>query len=459
MLLYGDMNPARLGRQPELPLRRRNPRNGRSAPDFAGAARKKFTILNISNTDEREEVKATFQADPKNAATGILPTADADSEELDVEETPARVRHRGTYEERCETLGEQVKNAVEILVQRLDQIDADRKRKLLPPNPTVLYEACLTVMMRLVFILCAEQRRLLPLDEPVYDQNHAASTLREKLQEVADQHGEEILEHRFDAWARLLSLFRMVYGGFETESLRLPALGGALFDPDRFPFLEGRFSTFPDRQPTETGPFNGAEDSSCPAGRSLPIDNRTVLHLLTALEVFEQGTGVLLLSYRSLDVEQIGHVYEGLLEYTVKRLDTPPLGLEGTKAAKNPNITLVELESARLDGEETLFKLVRERTKKSIAVIRKSLDDPLENFLDTRINTVCAADKNLAERVKPFGNLLRLDAWDSPIIYGKDSFFVTFGSDRRETGAHYTPQSLTEEIVERKKRRPHFADS
>ena len=336
------------------------------------------------------------------------------------------------HEEITNTLGEQVKNAVEVLVQRLDQADADRDRQLLPQTPTVLYEACLTVMMRLVFILCAEQRRLLLLDEPIYDQSYAASTLREKLQEAVDQHGEEILEHRFDAWPRLLSLFRMVFGGFETESLRLPALGGALFDPDRFPFLEGRA-------------IGTSWKTTCCT--PLPIDNRTVLHLMNALEVLEQGTGALLLSYRSLDVEQIGHVYEGLLEYTVKRLDETTLGLNGTKAAKNPNITLAELESASLDGEETLVALIHERTKKTESTIRKALAAPLESILETRINTVCMGEKKLVQRVKPFGNLLRLNAWDYPVIYGKNSFVVTLGPDRRETGTHYTPKSLTEEIV------------
>lgn len=322
------------------------------------------------------------------------------------------------HEEITDTLGEQVKSAVEVLVQRLDQADSDRGRKLLPQNPAELYEACLTVMMRLVFILCAEQRRLLLLDEPMYDQHYAASTLRAKLQEAADQHGEEILEHRFDTWPRLLALFRMIYGGFETESLRLSALGGALFDPRRFPFLE-----------------------------NLPIDNRTVLHLMTALEVLEQGTGALLLSYRSLDVEQIGHVYEGLLEYTVKRLDEPMLGLDGTKAAKNPIIALAELESAKFDGDDTLIALIHDRTKKSISAIKRSLDRPLDVVSETRINTVCTGNKNLVERVKPFGNLLRNNVWNYPIVYDKDSFIVTLGPDRRETGTHYTPKSLTEEIV------------
>ena len=44
----------------------------------------------------------------------------------------------------------------------------------------------------------------------------------------------------FDAWSRLLATFRAVYGGVQHEAMRLPPYGGSLFDPDRFPFLEGR---------------------------------------------------------------------------------------------------------------------------------------------------------------------------------------------------------------------------
>jgi len=43
-----------------------------------------------------------------------------------------------------------------------------------------------------------------------------------------------------DAWNRLLATFRAVYGGVRHDRLTLIAYGGSLFDPDRFPFLEGR---------------------------------------------------------------------------------------------------------------------------------------------------------------------------------------------------------------------------
>jgi len=96
------------------------------------------------------------------------------------------------------------------------------------------------VMMRQVFLLSAEERGLLLLGELLYDRYYAVSTLQAQLREQADQSGEDVLERRHDAWSRLLAIFRVVYGGIEHQDLHLPAYGGHLFDPDRYPFLEGR---------------------------------------------------------------------------------------------------------------------------------------------------------------------------------------------------------------------------
>ena len=119
-------------------------------------------------------------------------------------------------------LGWQVRRAVEVLVQSLDRADQDHRRDLLADVPeAVLYEAVLTVMMRLVFLFSAEERGLLLLGDPLYDQYYAVSTLVAQLQEAADQHGEEVLERRLDAWVRLLATFRAVYGGVQHD--RFPA--------------------------------------------------------------------------------------------------------------------------------------------------------------------------------------------------------------------------------------------
>ena len=103
-----------------------------------------------------------------------------------------------------------------------------------------VYEAALTVMMRLVFLFCAEERDLLLLGDELYDKNYAVSTLREQLRGTATDFGEEVLERRNDAWSRLLTTFRAVYSGVRHDRLKIPAYKGKLFDPDRFPFLEGR---------------------------------------------------------------------------------------------------------------------------------------------------------------------------------------------------------------------------
>lgn len=338
------------------------------------------------------------------------------------------------HEEITDTLGDQVRRAVEVLVQGLDKADEDRNRELLRDvSPAELYEAGLTVMMRLVFVLCAEERGLLLLGDQIYDQFYAISTLRGQLAEDAGHYGHEILDRRHDAWTRLLAVFRAIYSGIEYESLRMPALGGSLFDPNRFPFLEGRAKG-----------TNWRESSAVP----LPIDNRMVLMLLEALQVLEQKGGALLLSYKALDIEQIGHVYEGLLEYTVIRAPEITLGLIGSKKAKNPNLPLGELESARLDGLNTLVTLCVNATGRTEPAIANALQRPVDDVVFSRLLTVCGGDIDLAQRIRPFANLLRTDAWDQPIVYRPKAFMVTLGADRRETGTHYTPRSLTENIVE-----------
>lgn len=337
-------------------------------------------------------------------------------------------------DEVTDTLGSQVRRAVEVLVQALDRADLDRDRQLLKDvSPAQLYEAGLTVMMRLVFTLCAEERKLLLLGEPIYDQHYAISTLRARLNEDREQLGEDVLERRHDAWSRLLAVFRAIYGGIEHETLRLPPLGGSIFDPDRYPFLEGRAS--------------GTSWVDTPAS-PLPIDNRTVLLLLNALQVLEQRTGARLLSYLALDVEQIGHVYEGLLERTVKKVPETTLGLIGSQKAVNPNILLREMEEAKTVGADRLLSYVLEKTERSEAGVRNCLAKPMDEALYHRILLACGGDIKLANRIKPFGSLIRSDNWGEPLVYREKAYMVTLGADRRETGTHYTPKTLTEPIVQ-----------
>lgn len=340
-------------------------------------------------------------------------------------------------QEVTDQLGYQVRRAVEVLVQALDRADLDRKRELLRDVPPArLYDAALTVMMRLVFLFCAEERGLLLLGDETYDANYAVSTLRALLREEADRVGVEVLERRQDAWARLLATFRAVHGGVEHEALRLPALGGSLFDPDRFPFLEGRAA--------------GTSWLAMPAS-PLPIDNRTVLHLLEALQLLRtRGDGgtseARKLSYRALDIEQIGHVYEGLLDHVAVRVDTDTLGLLGTKD-KEPELSLDELNRERRHGTDGLIGFLKERTGRSNSALRNDLDAELDEVGEQRLLVACGNDKTLVKHIAPYHALIRKDVWGYPQIYRAGSFMVTGGPERRQTGTHYTPKSLTEQIV------------
>ena len=86
--------------------------------------------------------------------------------------------------------------------------------------------------MRLVVILFAETRELLPRSEPTYENSYGLQGLFEALQRVAVR-GHSRLSHRFGAWPRVLGLFRVIHEGADHPSLGVPAYGGELFAPGK----------------------------------------------------------------------------------------------------------------------------------------------------------------------------------------------------------------------------------
>jgi hypothetical protein len=335
-------------------------------------------------------------------------------------------------------LGDQVRDAVEVLIQAFDRLDHESGRTLLKGvEEKTLYDAALTIMMRLVFLFSAEERGLLHLGRPIYDNNYAVSTLREQLQEVADRGGEEVLERRFDAWARLLSSFRAVHGGVQHQDLLLPAYGGSLFDPDRYPFLEGRL-------PGTDWRITNAEP--------LAINNRVALHLLKSLQMLQvrvPGGGpaeARRISFRALDIEQIGHIYEGLLDHSASRATVTVLGLIGTRKNSTPNITLSDLEKLAEQGEPKLIEELKELTGRGAAALKKAIGTSATEE-SHKILVACGQNESLANRIIRFAGLLRGDSFDSPVIVLAGGVYVSKGTTRRSTGTHYTPRILTEPIV------------
>ncbi|MBB5329435.1 Eco57I restriction-modification methylase domain-containing protein [Tunturiibacter gelidoferens] len=341
-------------------------------------------------------------------------------------------------EEVTDQLGYQVREAVEVLVQAFDTLDQDANRTLLKGvSDTAIYESALTVMMRLVFLFSAEERGLLLLGKPLYDDNYAVSTLLEQLQEVADLHGPQVLERRCDAWARLLATFRAVHSGVHHQDLLIPAYGGSLFDPDRFPFLEGR-SLGTNWVSTQAEP--------------LAVNNRVALHLLTSLQrlrIKMPGGGpseTRRISFLALGVEQIGHVYEGLLDHVAERAHETVLGIEGTRK-KEAEIPLTTLEAKLAQGQDELIELLKDETGRSGSAIKRALD--LDNPVDEhKLVMACAHDEELLQRIRPFAGVIREDSFERPLVVLPGCVYVTAGTTRRSTGTHYTPPSLTQPIVQ-----------
>ena len=358
-------------------------------------------------------------------------------------------------EEVTTTLARQVETAIETLLTSLTRAEESRETKLLADvDAKTLYDAALTVMLRLVFILCAEERGMLLLGtSDLYDESYALSTLRAQLEDADDALGGDILERRCDAWARLLALFRMIHAGcafdanektefasdvpldaqekkeMKNRTIRLVAHGGSLFDPDAYPFLEGRAA--------------GTKWRETPAD-PLPVDNKSVLLLLRALQVLEAPTGAVPLSYRGLDVERIGNVYEGLLEYTARRADRLLLGLSVAANKETTGIVAFDdLEKLREESEDALLAFAQKETGRTLATLRKEYAEALKgNFKIPKeiFDKVCDVDAQ--RKIAPYANWLRLDVWGRPVVYFKDAYYLASATSRRDTGAHYTPRAL-----------------
>ena len=332
--------------------------------------------------------------------------------------------------ELTKTLGFQVRRAVELFVAALSSVDRDERRRqgsglLETVASHDVYVAAATVMMRTIFLLYAEERGLLPLADPLYARSYALSTLREQIEAERLEFGDEPLERRCTAWRRMLATSSAVYAGVEHDRLRLPAYGGRLFDPSRFPFL-----------------------------LDARIDDLTIATILGALQVLEpeRGAAARRLSFRELDVEQIGHVYEGLLDHDVRTGEGVVLGFTG-KAGDEPEVDLAAIEIAAARGRADLTSFLCEATGRAERAVTRDLDRgeqlARERDVETvrRVRRACENDVGIAERVLPYAPFLRDDLHGVPTVYLPGSLVVRKTRARRDSGTEYTPRVLAEEIV------------
>jgi hypothetical protein len=334
-------------------------------------------------------------------------------------------------EEVTEQLGRQVREAVELLVTTLDQLDRASNGTLLAGvSDDDFYASVVTMMMRVVFLLFAEERRLLPSDDDLYVTAYSVGHLVEQL-EQADSLG-AVLGQRTAAWHRLLAVTRTVHSGVAHEDLRLPAYGGGLFDPDGYPWLEGR------------------PNAGTPAAAARPpaVDDRTVLRMLRAVQYVVIGRERRRLTFRALDVEQIGYVYEGLLELEVRTATATETVLGLARPAKWPQKIKEDAEITLASAADLKIKDFTDRTGWSAKKVQAALANPTADAERVSGLQRAVADPELADQITPFLGLLSFDELGLPAIFPAGSRYVTRSHRRAATGTHYTPRSLAEEVAE-----------
>ncbi len=178
----------------------------------------------------------------------------------------------------------QVRTAIEALAEGL--FDRELRTQLDDPTEArALYHEILLIIYRLLFLLFAEQRRMLPASG-IYAETYSVTALVRMAETTV------VEPHHKDLWEGLKITFRMLA---ETP----PAAGvfpynGQLFDPRRTARLL---------------------DRTC--------ENRNLLKAIRALTHVRAGGVRQRVNYTELGVEELGSVYESLLNETVKRASAP----------------------------------------------------------------------------------------------------------------------------------------
>jgi hypothetical protein len=338
-------------------------------------------------------------------------------------------------------LAEQVLGALHELLRGLDAAAPDLVRELARRRPGHLYEGLLTVLMRLVFVLYAEDRGLLPSRtdgraQKLYETGYSLRGLYDKLTGDAALNPDTMDERR-GGWGQLLALFRLIHKGHASHFIQ--ARGGKLFDPEQFPFLEGRLESL-SREAVEGGARSAVSSpsSACGGGsgwgapRVLPVSDGCILRILEGLMTLHVKGGTReRLSYRTLDVEQIGSVYETVMGFTVETTGGRSLAIRAGKNNRTPVfVDLDKLAAAKGKDRIKFLKEEADRGQLSAGVAKavEAAKSPAE--------LAVALDAIVDERGSPKKHEI---AAGTPILQPTD--------ERRRTGSHYTPRSLTEPIV------------
>lgn len=255
------------------------------------------------------------------------------------------------------SLGERVRQAVEILIQG----HGDALKELTDSVESAdIYRAACRIAMRLVVILFAEARNLLPHDNSLYYESYGLNGLMEQLERRSGH--QQALATSYSAWPRVLALFKLVHDGSHHSALPINAYGGGLLAPSSQDSDEGiarALSVF---------------EEACFTSETLPdLDVHRILRCLTRTTMrIRQGRSTkpvkVPIDFLELSSEYIGLLYEGLLDYELKiaSSDDPVVFIA---VGEQPALPLSTMEAMTDSALRILFEKLEKNS-------RQARDDP-----------------------------------------------------------------------------------
>jgi len=154
-----------------------------------------------------------------------------------------------------------------------------------------IFKGCLTLLYRLLFLLYAESRNLLPVGEEGYNKVSLLKLKRDIHQELATTELAKISKQSYAYWAKLESLCNIIANG--DSALNVPVYNGGLFETQKNSFLST--NKMPD-----------------------PFIAKAIEILTTDHEGEYAPSTAPFIDYSSLNVRHLGDIYEGLLEFHVQ---------------------------------------------------------------------------------------------------------------------------------------------
>jgi hypothetical protein len=327
----------------------------------------------------------------------------------DKERLPAILANSRKYQNVVSTqLATQVLEALYELLRGFqaanDQSKGDLLRDVLARDPDHVYHGLLTTLLRLVFVLFAEDRGLLSTD-PIYSNYYSITGLYERLRADAGRYP-DTMDQRYGAWAQLLALFGLMYSGGSHGAMKIPAREGYLFDPERYLFLEGR--------------HDKKDKPEIPR-----VSDGVVYRVLTKLLLLDGER----LSYRTLAVEQIGSVYQAIMGFSLQVATGRSIAIKPAKKHGAP--ATVNLEQLLGTPEDKRLKRFTDETDQKLT---GQAADALKSA-KTIEDLMPALQRKIATTV-------------TPTAVPKGAMIFQPSDERRKSGSHYTPSSLTGPIVE-----------